>query len=812
MTDAARVSDWRWESSMDTLLNNIRYALRTIRRNPGVIVVAVLSLGLGIGANVSIFSAVDVFMLRPLPYDEADRLTHVYSTVPARGWSYNSVSIPDFVDFREQSQTMDISTVYGRDFNLSGSDIPERITGERASWNYFRVLRITPILGRSFLEEEERMGAHHVAVISNGLWQRRYGGDPEVIGTNVELDGESYTIVGVLPPKIRVYERRTEIWTPIPLSGEEQRGSHFLQPIGRLNPGATIEQANVEIATIADRLAQEYPETNDGWSAGARDLHRMIFSEEFRMGSTIGMVSVAFVLLIACANVANLMLTRVAGRSRELALRCAIGANRARIVSQLLTEAMLISLLGGLLGLGLSVFGIRGFKSLMPPFFPRVDDIMLDSRVVVFTIIITVATGILFGLAPAVQSSRPNLTESLKEGGRGNVGSKGDRLRKALVVSEVSLSLALLVASGLLVKAYLGFQTADFGWDDEETLLTFRLSPPNLDYPDGESLNEFYRQLLPGLASIPGVESASGTSLLPMQGNNNTFFEVPGLESPDLEHRPLTEVRVVFPEYFQTMGISLIQGRDFSDQDRADTRLVVLINQELVDRFMPGEDPIGTQLGSLWGETRTIIGVVENTLANGPNPRPTTYMPVSQQPQTGMAFVLRTVGDPMSVAEPVRSEVLRLDSRLPVYRVRGLDDHVAEQQAGNFIMAKIMSILAVIALVLSVVGVYGVMAHSVTQRTQEVGIRMALGAGPGSVLRMILRQGTVLAAIGIGIGLLIAAGVARGLSLFLFGLSPYDPATFTIVAVLLLCSGIVATYFPARRATKVDPVDALRSE
>jgi putative ABC transport system permease protein len=797
---------------MDTVLSDIRYALRTIRRSPGVIVVAVISLGLGIGANASLFSAVDVFMFRPLPYDEAERLTHVYSTVPARGWTYNSVSIPDFLDLREQSQTMDIATSYGRDFNLSGGDQPERITGERASWNYFRVLRITPVLGRLFLEEEERNGAHQVAIISNGLWQRRYGSDPGVIGTNVELDGESYSIIGVLPPKIRVYERRTEIWTPIPITGEESRGSHFLSPMGRLADGVTIEQGNVEVSTIAERLALEYPETNDGWGAGARDLHRRIFSEEFRMGSTIGMVAVAFVLLIACANVANLMLTRVAGRGRELALRCAIGANRIRIVSQLLTEAMMVSLLGGLLGLGLAVFGIRGIKSLMPPFFPRIDDIMLDGRVLLFTAVITVVTGILFGLAPALQSSRPNLTESLKEGGRGNVGSKGDRLRKVLVVSEVSLSLALLVASALLVKAYLSFQTADFGWEEEETLLTFRLALPNTDYPDGESLTEFYRQLLPGLASIPGVESVGGTTMLPMQGNNNTFFEVPGMETPDLEHRPLTEVRLVFPGYFETMGISLMRGRALTDQDRTDTRPVVLVNQELVDRYMPGEDPVGKQLGAVWGETRTIVGVVENTLDVDPNARPTTFMPVLQRPQSGMSFVLRTAGDPSSVVEQLRAEVLRLDPRLPVYGVRSLEDHVSEQQAGNFIMAKIMAVLAVVALVLAVVGVYGVMAHSVSQRAQEVGIRMALGAGRGSVLGMILRQGTMLAAIGIGVGLLIAAAVARTLSIFLFGVSPYDPTTFATVAVLLLCSGIVATYFPARRATKVNPVEALRSE
>jgi putative ABC transport system permease protein len=458
------------------------------------------------------------------------------------------------------------------------------------------------------------------------------------------------------------------------------------------------------------------------------------------------------------------------------------------------------------------VVGIRGLKAVMPPFFPRTDDIMLNGRVLLFTAVITLVTGILFGLAPALQSSRPNLVEALKEGGRGNVGSKGERLRKALVVSEVSLSLALLVASALLVKAYLSVQTADFGWDGEDTLLTFRLAPPNNEYPDGESLTAFYQQLLPGLASIAGVELASGTSILPMQGNNNTFFEVPGMETPDLEHRPLTEVRVVFPQFFEAMGVSVLRGRTLTDLDRAGTQLVAVVNQELVDRFMPGEDPVGKQLGRVWGETRTIVGVVENMLDVDPNPRPTTFMPAFQLPQTNMSFILRTAGEPSSVIEPARAEVLRLDSRLPMYSARSLEDHVNEQQAGNFIMAKIMAVLAVVALVLSVVGVYGVMAHSVSQRTQEVGIRMALGAGRGKVLGMILRQGAVLAAIGVAIGLILAAVVARTLSIFLFGVSPYDPPTFAAVAVLLLCAGVVATYFPARRATKVDPVEALRSE
>ena len=795
---------------MNSIFGDIRYTLRSIRKSPGLIAVAVVSLGLGIGANVTIFSAVDVFMFRPLPYPEADRLLHVYSTVPERGWTYNSVSIPDFLDIREQSGTMDVATTYGRDFNLSGGDRPERISGERASWNYFRVLRVQPILGRTFVREEERDGEHRVALLSNGLWRRRFGADPSVIGQTLQLDGETYSIVGVLPPRFQFYEGRTEIWTPIPVTGEEARGSHFLQPVARLRPEATLEQANGEVSAIADRLALEYPESNDGWGAGVRELRRMIFSEEFRMGSLIASVAVVFVLLIACANVANLMLTRVAGRGREIAVRGALGAGRGRIVRQLLTEAMVVSLMGGVLGVVLSIAGIRGFVALMPSWFPRVDEIGMDGRVLLFAVIVTAVTGILFGIGPSLQNSRSNITDVLKEGGRGNVGTGGDKLRKLLVVAEVSLSLTLLVASVLLMQAFIRLQTADFGWD-KENLLTFRVALPVQQYPDSMAIDRFYRELLPTLGSIPGVVSVGGTSILPMQGNSNTFFEIPGRESANLQQRPLTEIRRVFPGYFQTMRTMLVGGRDLGDEDRIDTRPVVVVNEELVERFFPGEDPVGKQI-YLWGQNREIVGVVRNTLDVDQYPRPMTFMSAFQFPASGMSLVLRTAGEPMSVAEEVRSTVLGLDPDLPIYRVMTLEDHMNEQQGGNTIMAKVMAVLAVVALVLSVVGVYGVMAHSVSQRTQEMGIRLALGAQPRDVLTMVVRQGTILALIGIVAGVGIALLVTRSLAVFLYGVNPYCLRTFVGVSLLLLLSGLGATYLPARRATKVDPLEALRYE
>lgn len=795
---------------MESLLADIRYGLRSIRKNPGVIAVAIVSLGLGIGANVTIFSAVDVFMFRPLPYPEAHRLLHVYSTVPARGWTHNSVSIPDFLDIREQSQTMDVAVSYGRDFNVSGGDRPERIDGERASWNYFQVLQIQPILGRTFRPEEEREGQHRVAVLGNGLWRRRFGADPSVVGRTLELDGESYTVVGVLPPRFQFFQSPTEIWTPIPLTGDESRGSHFLAPVARLRPGATLEQSNAEVAAIADRLAREYPETNDGWGAGTRELHRQIFSVEFRMGSLIASVAVAFVLLIACANVANLMLTRVAGRGREIALRAALGAGRGRIVRQLLTEAMIVSLLGGVLGVVVSVAGIRGFVAVMPSWFPRVDEIGLDGRVLLFALVVTLITGILFGIGPALQSSASNITDTLKEGGRGNVGTTGDRLRKGLVVAEVSLSLTLLVASALLVKGFLTLQTADFGWD-KKNLLTFRLALPEGQYPDSLSVDRFYRELLPRVSSIPGVLAAGGTTILPMQGNNNTFFEIPGRESANLEQRPLTEVRWVFPTYFSTMGIDVLAGRVFGGEDRMDTRPVVIVNEELANLHFPGEDPVGKQI-EYWGVTREVIGVVRNTLDVGQFPRPMTFMSAFQYPRSNMSMVIRTAAEPLAIVESVRQEVLILDPDLPIYQVKSMEDHMNEEQGGSTIMAKVMGVLAAVALVLSVVGVYGVMAYSVSQRTQEMGIRMALGAQRGRVLRMVIQQGTILALSGIVLGAIMAALVTRSLALFLFGVSPFDPVTFVSVSVTLLISGVAATYLPARRATQVDPLEALRYE
>ena len=794
---------------MESLLADIRYSLRCIRRSPGVILIAVLSLGLGIGANVTIFSAVDVFMLRPLPYPDADRLVHVFSTVPERGWTYNAISLPDFLDFRAESQAIDIAATYSGDVNLSGDQGPERINGERSSWNYFQVLQVVPVLGRTFTTEEERAG-HPVAMISHGLWQRRFGADPSIIDSEVLLDGMAHTIVGILPPRFQLGGDPTDLWRPLGLTGDENRGSHFLAPVGRLRPGAMLEQANAEVATIADRLAQAYPETNQGWGAGVRELHREIFSDEFRMGSLISSVAVAFVLLIACANVANLMLARVAGRTREITVRGALGAGRARIARQLLTESMIVSVAGGVVGLGLSALGIRGLVALMPAWFPRVDEIGIDPRVLGFAALITVATGVVFGMAPALQGSRPNFSDALKESGRGSVGGGGHRLRRILVVAEVALALVLLVSSALLVQGFLRLQTADYGWN-QERLLLFRLALPQSEYRDTDAVAAFYRELLPMLATIPGVESVGGTSILPMQGNSNTFFEIPGREIGTLRERPLTEVRTVFPEYFATMETPVVQGRTFGDQDRPEAPPVVIVNQQFVELYWPDEDPLGKQI-RLGDQTRTVVGVTGNTLDNGPYPRPTTFLSAFQHPRWNMNLAVRAADDPTALVETVRAAVLALDPNLPIFGVGAMDDHMRVERGGDTIMAKIMAVLAGVALVLAVVGVYGVMSYSISQRTREMGIRMALGAQRGTVQALVIRQGTALAAVGVVCGVGIALLVTRGLATFLFGVSPFDPMVFGVVAALLLIASVGATYLPARRATQIDPIEALRTE
>ncbi len=796
---------------MTTFLQDLRYGLRSLQAHPGFTAVAVLSLALGIGANVSIFSAVDVFMIRPLPYEDPDRLLHVFSTVPERGWTNNVQSIPDFLDIREQATTMNVATARGSAYNMSGDDEPERVSGNRVSWNFFEVLRVQAVLGRTFRPEEELDGEDRVAVIAHALWMRRFGADADVVGRTILLDDEPYTVIGVLPSDFWYGSTRNEIYTPIGVTGEESRGSHSWSSFARLEEGATMEQARAEVEQITARLEEAFSDSNQGWSAGVQPLHDEVFDEGFRMGSLISSVSTAFVLLIACANVANLMLTRVAGRGREIAVRRALGAGRGRIIRQLLTEAAIVSALGGALGIVVAIGGIRGLASLIPVWFPFRDEIGLNGRVLLFALALTAITPILFGILPALQSARPDITDNLKEGSRGNVGNKGDRLRKVLVVAEVSLALTLLVSSALLVQGFFKIRYADFGWN-ESNVLTFRVTLPELSYPDDELVTGFHRRFLSSIESLPGVMSAGGTMLLPLQGDSNTFYQVPGQEYARLTDQPLVSYRFVFPEYFETLEIPILSGRTFDDTDRPDSRAVIVVNEVVAERHWPGENPIGKQI-DFWDERREIVGVVRSTLDDdGREARATAFISAFQSPTRAMSFTVRTEGDPAAMTSAIRSELGRVDPDLPMYAVQTMEELREVEQGGDTVMAKIMGALAVIALALSVVGVYGVMSYTVSQKSQEMGIRMALGAQRLDVLRMVVRQGTMLAVIGVVVGIGLASMVTRSLSFFLYGVSPFDPLTFIVVALTLLLAALLATVVPAQRATRVDPLSALRTE
>ncbi|MEJ2678808.1 MAG: ABC transporter permease [Gemmatimonadota bacterium] len=796
---------------MVRLPQDLRFAFRSFRRSPGLLAVAVLSLALGIGANTTIFSAVDVFMLRPLPYDHAGDLVQIWATSPERGWNRASMSPLDIQDFRRESQTLDIAAYNARSFNLSGTDRPERLRSLRVMDNFFRVLRASPAMGRTFLPDEEQPGHGHVAVLSYGLWQRRFGGDPGILDRTIRLNGEPYTVVGVMPKKFRVVGETVDLWTPLVFDGTEQRGWHYLRAVGRLQPGKTLDAARREMSALAARLEAAFPDSNHGIGVSLVSLHHQLYDETFRTATAIAMTSVVFVLLIACANVANLLLARASSRARELAVRTAMGAGRLRIVRQILTESLAIAAGGGLLGLALSVAGIRGLRAIMPAWFPRVEEVALDGRVFVFTLLVTGLAGVLFGLAPALQSARVDLRDTLTEGGRGgSAGRRRGRLRRSLVVAEMALALVLLISAGLLVRGFTKLRNVDLGFTTEH-VLTFSVALPSSRDPDREKASQFYRDAQARLAAIPGVEAVGATTVLPFQGNNSAYYAIVGQPAPEAGRQPIVSIRSVLPGYFAAMGIGVARGRVFNARDDANGRPVALINEAMLRRHWPDGGAIGHQVHM--GDTDyEIVGVVHDTRDFGPDSDAPAlvYTPALQQQTGGMSFVLRFRGDPTTIAAGVRAQILAIDPDEPVFAVHTMGELLKQETGGNTIMAKLLAIFGLIALALAVVGVYGVMAYNVSQRTHEIGIRGALGAGRRDIVRMVLRQGAFIAGIGSLIGLLLAVAVTRTLSAFLFGISAFDPVTFAGVTLVLCFAAALASYIPARRAAAVDPMIALR--
>jgi putative ABC transport system permease protein len=812
---------------MNTFGQDIRYGFRMLWKSPGFTLVTVLALALGIGANSAIFSVVNTVLLRPLPYPNGERIVYIGE------WSQQvpemSVSYPNFVDWREQQQTMEqIAAFRSANYILTGVGEPARLDGRQVSAGFFDVLGVKPALGRNFSPDEDKPGAHPVVLISHGFWQRQLGGDPSVINKPIQLSNENFTIIGVLPQTFE-WQSPVDVFVPVGLRSDQPnmtaRGNHpGMYVLGLLKPNVTVEQARAEIKAIAERLAQQYPDSNAGQSAVLDSLQDRTV-EDIRPGLLILLAAVGFVLLIACANVANLLLARAASRSKEMAIRTALGAGRFRIIRQLLTESLLLSLMGGALGLLFAMWGIDALLAAMPDDVPRllVAGIGLNTPVLIFTLVVSVLTGLLFGLAPALQSSKSNLNETLKDGGRTSAGAGRQRVRNLLVISEVALSLLLLVSAGLLIKSFTRLQQTELGFDPTN-VLTLRVPLPEARYTDNAKVENFWDELLRRVRALPGVESAGLTRGLPMNGGIESGIMIEGQETTNPKDATVAVNLYAEPGYFRTMNIQLLQGRLLSEQDTKDAPLAVIVDDMLVARSFPNTDPIGKRLriGGDRAPLRNIVGVFKHIKHYGPDeePRVEIYTPYKQVPAESFAAANRSLwlavktrnGDPTGLTAAIRNEVLQIDKDQPISNVETMENIVAATVAPQKFVTWLLALFAATAMLLAAIGIYGVMAYSVTQRTHEIGIRMALGAGRRDVLRMVVSQGMQLAFIGVALGLLGAVAMTRLMSSLLYGVSATDPLIYGGVSVLLAMVALLACLIPARKATRVDPMIALRYE
>ncbi len=796
---------------MDNLLQDIRFAWRSLRRSPGFVALASLSLALGIAVNVTIFAGVDLILVRPVDYPNLDRMIQVWSDNKERGWQQTSISVPDFVDWRRQAGTARLGAYTGGDFNLADGGRPERVDGMRVSANFFSLFGVVPAQGRFFREEEEAPGNGKVVVLTDRFWRDHFEADSQAVGKTVRLDGEAYTVVGVLPQSFRFDD--PVLYAPLEIDPSAARGSRYLRVIGLLGPGTTLDQFNSEIDGVAHRLADLYPTSNLGMGAHAVTLLDEIVDATSRQAGTICMVAVFFVLLIACANVANLLLARSAARTREIAVRSALGALRIRLLRQLLTESLMLALIGGILGVGLSVFGIRWLGSIIPAGVPGVDRLGLEPRGILYAFFVIVAAGILAGIAPAIQVTRGSLTEPLKDGGRGSsMGIRHGKLRASLVVVEMSLALVLLISAGLLIKASLRMQAVDLGFDPRNAL-TFAVSLSPREYPDTTQAMALQEELLTRLKNVPGVTGAAAVTQLPMAGGNGTYYTVEGEPAPDEGRKPVLQYRNISPGYFGVMGMSLVKGRDFSANDRRGTTKYIVINETLAKRHWASGDPLGKRVIVSSG-TYEIMGVVKDVREFGPDDPPPAiaYFSAAQVYAPTLRYVMRVRNDPAALSSRAREEVAAVAHDLPPYAIQTLQGVVDQERQGDRIMPKLLGVFGAIALLLAVIGVYAVMAYSVSQRTQELGIRRALGAGQGDIIGLVLRQCAALAGIGAAIGLALSAGATSALSAFLFGVSAFDPVVFSVVTLSLVGAMVLASLWPARRATRVDPLVALRND
>ncbi len=818
---------------MKTLLQDLRYGVRMLLKRPGFTAIAILTLALGIGANTAIFSVVNAVLLRPLPYTEPERLVAIWETNKKNPAGKGSVSYPNFFDWRTQNKSFErMAAYYTNSVTLTGVATPVNLRCAIVSAELFALLGARPEQGRLFVPEEDKPNSTGRAIIvSHGLWQRQFSADSNMVGKTLTLNGKLFNVVGIMPAGFQypIEAEPVELWVASGVDGEkdkpedkannEQRGAHFLQVVGRLKPGVKTEQAQAELDVIAANLEKEYPDTNTRSGVKVISYHDDLVSD-YSSALWIILGAVGCVLLIACVNVANLLLARATARYKEIAVRSALGANRGRIIRQLLTESLMLSLVGGCLGLLLAWWGTEMLIKMIPEDVPRLAEINLDRWVFGFTVLVSALTGIIFGLAPALQASKVELTEAMKEGGRASGSGGGrSRMRNALVVAEIAVAIVVLVSAGLLLKSFRKLQQVDLGYDTKN-VLTASVEISDTQYPKPENAAAFYKGLMEKVKALPGVESASAIMPLPLSGDSFSItFEVEGRNIPKGE-LPNAHFRVVSDNYFPTMKIPLLTGRDFTSSDNATSQPVVIVNEAFAQKHFPGESPMGKHLKpgiSLGGEKKwyEIVGIVKSVKHRqslGRDYEPEYYFPHSQLSFGGMNLVVRTKNDPRVLVGALQNEVSSLDKNVPLYRPKTLEQYLGVAVSQPKFNALLLTLFAGLALLLTAIGLYGVMAYSVVQRTQEIGVRIALGAQTGDVLKMVLRQGLMLTAIGLVIGLGAAFVLTRLMSAMLYGVTATDPMTFAAISLLLVGVTLLACYLPARRATKIDPMIALRYE
>jgi putative ABC transport system permease protein len=813
---------------MGEFLQDLRFGFRSLRRSPGFATIALLTIAIGIGANAAIFSFIDSVVLKPLPYPDPAGIVRVYEKLPSGGW--NGISTLNFLDWQQQGKPFQyLCAVTGDSPTLSGIAEPVQLHGIRVSAHYFDIIGVKAALGRTFVEGDDEVGRDRIVILTDDFWKSQFGGDPAIIGKTILLDGQPNTVIGVFPPGPMWDHSWAKIFRPLAFEkANRTRDFHWLSALGRLKPGVSLNQAQTQMTALAITIAHDYPESNKGWGVALQPLTESYVNSGTTQSLYVLMAAVGMVLLIACANLANLTLARGVSREREAAIRAALGAGRGRLLRQFLTESLLLSTVGGLLGIAGAYFGIAAMKAAMPPYWLNQEaDPALDGRVVLFALVLTLLTGLIFGLVPALRASRPDLSGSIKQGGIGSSsGKSGNALRSTLVVAEVALATILLGGAGLLIRSFVAMQQVDVGFDTKN-VVTASFPTPAGRYPSGEAYNSYLDRVRERVAALPGVRDVAFTSALPMQGwGYGMPFQVVGDKQVDVSNRPSCFVKMVSPTYFKAIGMKMVKGRPLSEQDVKGTPPSIVINQSMAKKYFKDKDPIGRQVAVqeiVFGERKLgpeipwqVVGIVADEKIGGPSgdnlDSPGYYVTDAQCPQEYQALVVTGFLAPAAFERSVATAVHEVNRDQVLQDVKTLEALKAESVSYERLRSGLLAIFAGVALVLSALGLYGVIAYSVVQRTREIGIRTALGATGGNILGMILRGGLLLTGIGLVIGIGGAIGLAQWLSSLLFNVHGYDPVTLSLVSLVLLLTAVVACLVPARRAVRVNPIIALKAE